>query len=45
VEAACGATFLGEADNAERLLLTMLNHRHHLCGKRNWFEIQAFIVC
>ena len=44
VEAARGTSLLGEADDAERLFLTVLNHRHHLRGECNWFEVQACVI-
>lgn len=45
VEAARGTTLLCKANDAERLFLAMLNHRHYLCRKRNFFEIQTYVFC
>lgn len=45
VEAARGTTLLCKANDAERLFLTMLNHRHYLCSKCNLFEIQTCVFC
>lgn len=45
MEAARGTTLLCKANDAERLLLTMLNHRHYLRSKCNFLEIQTCDFC
>lgn len=45
VEAAGRAAFLSKSDDAERLLLTVLNHRHHFGRKRHLLQVQVCASC